>query len=155
KKRDLDEARPVFLAALRHPWAPVADHAALALVALEDFYAVPQLSELLEQPDPTAPCEDDNRKWVQKELVRGNHLRNCPLCHAPSTAVRDSVRGPVPTPGEPLPVVYYGSSRSRLPMVRADIVYFRQDFSAMHPVAKPDKWPEVQRFDYLVRTREL
>jgi hypothetical protein len=39
--------------------------------------------------------------------------------------------------------------------VRADVVYFRQDFSAMHKVAIPEKWPEIQRFDYLVRKREL
>ena len=25
----------------------------------------------------------------------------------------------------------------------------------MHPVEKPNKWPEIQRFDYLVRKREL
>jgi hypothetical protein len=39
--------------------------------------------------------------------------------------------------------------------VRADITYLRQDFSVTERVAKPDKWPEWQRFDYLVRTREL
>ena len=39
--------------------------------------------------------------------------------------------------------------------MRADIVYFRQDFSATHPVAAPGRWPAEQRFDYLVRKREL
>jgi hypothetical protein len=51
-------------------------------------------------------------------------------------------------------VVYY-SGRSRVPSIRADIVYFRQDFSAMHKADKPEKWPEYQRFDYLVHKREL
>ncbi len=39
--------------------------------------------------------------------------------------------------------------------MRADITYLRQDFSLMERVTKPDKWPQWQRFDYLVRTREL
>ena len=39
--------------------------------------------------------------------------------------------------------------------MRADITYLRQDFSLLERVAKPDNWPEWQRFDCLVRTREL
>src|SRR5262249_15381620 len=39
--------------------------------------------------------------------------------------------------------------------IRADVTYLRQDFSAMQFVEKPDKWPHLQRFDYVVRTREL
>ncbi len=155
KKRSRDEARPVFLAGLRHRWAPAADHAALALVALKDNDAVPQLRELQEEPDPAAPYRNKDGKWVQNELVRVNHLRNCLLCHAPSVDDKDVVTGPIPTPGKPLPTVYYGSRRSTGPSVRADVVYFRQDFSAMHPVDKPNRWPVVQRFDYLVRTRKL
>jgi hypothetical protein len=155
KSRKAADARPVFLSALQYPWAPAADHAALALVALDDE-AVPALRNLLDQPDPAAPYRDKSGKWFRKELVRVNHLRNCLLCHAPSTDLTDPVRAPIPTPGKPLPVVYYGDvSKSRLPSVRADIVYLRQDFSALHGVAEPNKWPEVQRFDYLVRTREL
>jgi len=82
-----------------------------------------------------------------------NHLRNCLLCHASSHDAADPGRSPVPKPGEPLPVVYYQSARADA--VRADITYLRQDFSAMQIVEKPDKWPNVQRFDYVVRTREL
>jgi hypothetical protein len=158
RKRSLDDARPVFLAAMRHPWSAAADHAALALVALEDDEAVPHLRDLLDEPDPAAPYRDRAGKWVQKELVRVNHLRNCLLCHAPlvDNGVNDVAVGPIPTPGQPLPEVYYGHVRgSALPFVRADIVYFRQDFSAMHKVDKPGRWPAVQRFDYLVRTRQL
>src|SRR5262249_59022802 len=36
KKRKADEARPVLLRALRHPWPAAADHAALALLDLDD-----------------------------------------------------------------------------------------------------------------------
>src|SRR5262249_42993531 len=153
--REYADAREVFLAAMRHPWAPAADHAAMALVALEDDGAIKELTALLDLPDPSLPVKKGD-KWTSKELVRVNHLRNCLLCHAPSTETSDLVRAPIPTPGEPLPQVYYGSqSRSRGPSVRADVVYFRQDFSAMHAVEKPNKWPAVQRFDYLVRTTEV
>jgi hypothetical protein len=152
-KRSLDEARPVFFAALRHPWAPAADHAAVALAKLNDQKAVKSLEDLVDQPDPCQPFQE-GKKWYVREVVRVNHLRNCLLCHAVSLERRDTVRGPIPTPGERLPVVYY-SSRSTVPSIRADIVYFRQDFSAMHAVDKPEKWPKYQRFDYLVRKREL
>jgi hypothetical protein len=154
-KREYPEAREVFLAAMRHPWAPAADHAAEALVALEDVSAVTELKALLDLPDPSMPVKEGS-KWTVNQLVRVNHLRNCLLCHAASTDGKDLVTAPIPTPGEPLPRVYYSSnSRSRVPSVRADVVYFRQDFSAMHAVEKPNKWPEVQRFDYLVQTCEL
>jgi hypothetical protein len=89
---------------------------------------------------------------VVAEVVRINHLRNCLLCHAPSSSRKDPLRAVVPTPGQALPLVYYGSSKGDF--VRADITYLRQDFSLIQRVAKPDKWPEWQRFDYLVRTRE-
>src|SRR5262249_51793558 len=82
-----------------------------------------------------------------------NHLGNCVLCHAPSCDKSDPVRGLVPVRGELLPVVYYGAGKGDF--VRADVTYLKQDFSLMENVAKPDKWPDVQRFDYLVRQREL
>ena len=66
---------------------------------------------------------------------------------------RDDLRAIVPTPGQPLPTVYYSSGRGDF--VRADITYLRQDFSSIERVAKPEKWPELQRFDYVARTREL
>jgi hypothetical protein len=167
---DRESAREVFVAALRYPWSPAANHAALALVALKDADAVPQLRELLDEPDPSAPYQDKEGKWVKKELVRLNHLRNCLLCHPTMTDASGPLWGVVPTPGEPLPRDFEGyykslrrqnlvellrDSTTKFVMVRADVVYFRQDFSVMHWVKEPDKWPEVQRFDYLVQTREL
>jgi hypothetical protein len=75
------------------------------------------------------------------------------ICHAPSTAEsRDHLlRAPVPSPSQPLPPVYYSNFRG--PIIRADIVYLRQDFSAKHEVANHSPWPKEQRFDYFVRTR--
>jgi hypothetical protein len=154
--RPLRYARPILVAALRHPWAPAADHAAKALVELNDQKSFESVKALVDEPDPRKPFMEE-KKWYVREVVRINHLRNCLLCHPASVgrlAPGESVSAPIPEPGKPLPVVYY-SSRSPLPSVRADIVYFRQDFSAVHKVDKPEKWPEFQRFDYLVRKREL
>jgi hypothetical protein len=159
KDRRLRDARPVLLAALRHPWPPVADHAALALVELKDEGAVPELRELLKQPSPTAPHQGKDGKWVEKELVRVNHLRNCLLCHPPEVGPAGVVRGPIPTPGRPLlpEEKYYGGQERETPgpFVLATIVYIRQDFSVMHEVANPDRWQAIQRYDYLVREREV
>jgi len=153
KDRPLQDYRQVLLDALRYPWAPVAAHAAETLVALKDRDAVCSLADMLDEPDPCAPVQDKSNKWVVAEVVRINHFRNCLLCHAPSADRKDRLRAAVPTPGEPLPIVYYGSRKGDF--VRADITYLRQDFSLMQRVAKPEKWPEWQRFDYLVRMREL
>jgi hypothetical protein len=153
KDRPREEYRQLLLDGLRYPWVPVADHAAEALVALKDRDAVFPLADMLDESDPCAPVRDKNNKWVVAEVVRVNHLRNCLLCHAVSTAQSDPLRTIVPTPGQPLPRSYYGSRKGDF--VRADITYLRQDFSLTERVAKPDRWPEWQRFDYLVRTREL
>jgi hypothetical protein len=154
KGRPCEEYRQVLLDGLRYPWAPVASHAAEALVALDDREAIYNLAAVLDEPNPCAPVLDKDNKWVVREVVRVNHLRNCQLCHAPSTDSKDPLRGAVPTPGKPLPLrVYYAEGSSGF--VRADITYLRQDFSLLERVAKPDNWPEWQRFDYLVRTREL
>jgi hypothetical protein len=153
KDRPREEYRQVLLDGLRYPWPPVAAHAAEALVALKDHQAVFPLAGMLDEPDPCAPVREKNNKWVVAEVVRVNHLRNCLLCHAVSTARTDPLRSVVSTPGEPLPRTYYSSRKGDF--VRADITYLRQDFSLIERVLKPEKWPEWQRFDYLVRRREL
>ncbi|HEY7313718.1 MAG TPA: hypothetical protein VH643_30490 [Gemmataceae bacterium] len=153
KDRPREQYRRVLLGGLRYPWPPVAAHAAEALVALNDRAATFRLAALLDEPEPCEPVCNSDGKWVVREVVRVNHLRNCLLCHAPSTAKNDPLRGIVPTPGQPLPQAYYSGRRGEF--VRADVTYLRQDFSVMQRVAKPDRWPEWQRFDYLVRSREL
>jgi sugar lactone lactonase YvrE len=37
--------------------------------------------------------------------------------------------------------------------VRAEVTYLRQDFSVPLEVANPGKWPDVQRFDFMIRER--
>jgi hypothetical protein len=161
QKRPAKEYAHILTDALRYPWAPAAEHAAEALVALQMAEAVPQLVNLLGEPDPGTPFlwpVKGKQVLVQHEVVRVNHLRNCLLCHAPSTSEKDLVRGPVPTPGEALPssaTLYYYEERSGATLVRADITYLKQDFAVMQPVAKPGAWPTYQRYDYLVRVRAL
>ena len=54
KDRPFEEFRPILLHGLRYPWAPVNDHAAEALVALNSKEVVPDLINLLDQPDPAS-----------------------------------------------------------------------------------------------------
>jgi hypothetical protein len=153
KDRPREQYRGVLLDALRYPWAPVADRAAEALVALDDRDAALDLARLLDQPDPAAPIQDKDKKWVVAELVRMNHLANCLLCHAPGSGAKDEVRGLVPKRGRALPVVYYDSAVGDF--VRAEVTYLKQDFSVLQPVSDSHPWPYLQRFDYLIRKREL
>jgi hypothetical protein len=151
-QRSKQEARTVLLEGLRYPWGPVADHAAEALVILQDREAVPALKQMMNAPDPkTAYFDWSDRSYFVREVVRVNHLANCVMCHAPSSNTGDLVRGKVPTPGEPLPVEYYENPNGIF--VRADVTYLKQDFSVIQPVDSPSQWPVMQRFDYVVRKR--
>ena len=156
RRPDIDLSRPIFLQALRYPWPPAADHAAEALVNLNDFQAVPKLVDLLDQESPNAPVQSPAiPDRVVREVVRMNHLSNCVTCHSPALSKEDPVRGLVPTPGQPVPPTFQPQyySRSDGLFVRADITYLRQDFSVPQPVANPHNWPSYQRYDYLVRIR--
>jgi hypothetical protein len=151
KQRPAKEWRQALLDGFRYPWVPVAEHAADALVALQDREAAPGLHRMLPEPDPSAPFRQQAGRWVVRELVRVNHLRNCLLCHPGSFSRNDPVRAAIPKPGEKLQ--YY--ERPTGDFVRADVTFLRQDFSVYQPVEGAAPWPRMQRFDYLVRTREL
>ncbi len=159
RERDYTET---LLDGLRYPLPAVAKRAGEALVKLERTDLLPRLIETLETPDPREPRvqeADGKRTQVVREVVRINHHRNCMLCHSPGNTpdvAADIVTGAVPTPGEPLPAPsngYIGSSPDIL--VRVDVTYLRQDFSVKLPVADAHPWPELQRFDFLVRNRTL
>lgn len=140
-----------LLTGFRHPWPQVAWNAAEAAIALNEKRLLPELEKMLDLPDPAAPAVDESGAWSVREVVAVNHFRNCLLCHASSTSRRDPVRGPIPVPGEPLP--HYLQQTGDF--VRADVTYLRQDFSAVQPVEDPAPWPKMQRFDYMIRRREL
>src|SRR5262249_56622783 len=53
--RPHDEFVPVLVGKLRYAWAPAADHAAEALVALGLKETVPELVRMLGEPDPALP----------------------------------------------------------------------------------------------------
>jgi hypothetical protein len=157
KQRQPVEYRQTLLDAFRYPWPPAADHAAQALVALGDREALPALKQLLDAaaPDMPFPRTSTDATPMVREVVRVNHLRNCVLCHALSSDPKESLVAPAPIPGAPLsPQYYQGRSRSDSIFVRADVTYLRQDFSLTLPVANAKPWPDEQRFDFLVRTRE-
>jgi hypothetical protein len=153
----------VLVDGLHYPWPAVACRATEAIVQLERIDLLPQLVGLLEEPDPRAPVmgEVDRKKVpVVRELVRVNHHRNCLLCHSPGNSgevSKEVVTAAVPVPGQPLPApsAGYNAAPSESLLVRVDVTYLRQDFSALQPVADAHPWPEMQRFDYLVRTRVL
>jgi HEAT repeat protein len=157
RRRPRDQYRYFFMAALRYPWAPAADHAAEALVALDDQEAVPQLVTLLDLPDPSAPYAGSRGDQLQRQMVRVNHSASCLMCHPPALSSRDPVLGVVPglqrvrTGGGG-----WGGQRPGVDpfWVRADVTFFRQDFSETIAVALPGYAVQPPlRFDFLIRTR--
>jgi hypothetical protein len=160
KNRRKADYTDVLLAGLHHPWPQAAQNAAHAIARLQRRDLVPQLVAFLAEPDPRAPIDNGHGELAVHEMVKINHHRNCLLCHQPSdpNTMPGGVNAVVPTPGESFPVPTpgnpYGSQPSEV-MVRADITYLRQDFSMMHQVPGASPWPEMQRFDYMVRTRVL
>jgi hypothetical protein len=152
----------ILLAGFRYPLPAVARRAGEAVVKLERTDLEPQLVALLDEPDPRAPVmkeAHEKKVPVVRELVRINHHRSCLLCHAPgntSSVSAEALTAPVPVPSEPLPSPSQGYGNS-IPdvLVRIDVTYLRQDFSMLLPVTDASPWPEMQRFDFLVRNREL
>lgn len=170
---------------LEYPWPAVAQRTTEAIVKLKHMDLAPELAAMLDRPDPRAPqIEEKNGKQVTvvQELVRINHLRNCLLCHSPArpgavpsardgTLVENLGRGgpdmvamggltaPVPLPNQPVPTPtpHGGYGHFTIPdtQLAFDMTYLRQDFSVKMRVANAQPWPEMQRFDFLVRTREL
>ena len=152
----------ILVKGLRYPWPAVAKRSAEAIAKLERKDLIPELVAVLGEADPRLPATKDadgKKISVVREMVRGNHHRNCMMCHAPRdpvTTAAGALTAEVPIPGQPLPTPFqgYGSSSPDL-MVRIDVTYLRQDFSAMLPVSVENPWPESQRFDFLVRERPL
>lgn len=154
----------VLLRGLRYPWPAVARRAAEAIVRLERKDLIPDLVGVLEKPDPRVPKlrkVGTKKEWVAHELVRVNHHKNCLLCHPPGKGpdvpedLVETVVAAVPLPSDPLvpPSGGYGPSTDLL--VRMDVTYLKQDFSLLQPVSEAHPWPDMQRFDFLVRKRVL
>jgi hypothetical protein len=179
-RRPREQYRSALVAALRYPWAPAADHAAEALVALRDRDAAPLLVRMLSEPDPSDPVvkKDSYKKehlW-KREVVRMKHMDNCVVCHPPANSGSESTLGIVPgfvlvegqcgkavvsnsplTASASQPSDYQNLKGGGAPLlIRGDITYLRQDFSIQQPVRLTLTNPPVNlRFDYIVRTRKL
>ena len=162
------ESAEILLSGLRYPWPSVSANAARAIAKLERKDLVPALIGFLDERDPRAPARREiagRKAIVVRELVRINHHHNCLLCHAPGNTgdivfdngiAKEVVTAPVPIPDQELPSSSQGYGLG-LPdmLVRADVTYLRQDFSLLQRVKNAKPWPDLQRYDFLVRTREI
>jgi len=152
----------ILLAGLSYPWPAVAKRSADAIVKLERTDLIPQLLTVLDNADPRLPMTKDvNGKSVVvvREIVKLNHHRNCMMCHAPvgsGSPNSNAIQAEVAVPGQPLPTPAEGYRQSTVElMIRVDVTYLRPDFSVSLPVKDAHPWPEMQRFDFLVRERVL
>ena len=159
KGRPTKDFANVLMQGFRYPLPAVSKRAADALVKLKCNDLLADLVNVLDQPDPRAPAKqqlDGKEVTAVRELVRVNHRRNCLLCHAPANTedVPENVLTvPVPLPTQASEGYYFRASPDIF--VRTDVTYLRQDFSMVMRVENAAPWPEMQRFDFLVRTRVL
>jgi hypothetical protein len=152
----------ILLKALRHPWPAVAKRSAEAIARTGRTDLIPELVAVLDESDPRLPATkqvDGKKVAVVRELVKVNHHRNCMMCHSPADTEKGSghaIIAEVPVQDQALPSPSQGYRQSSVElMIRVDVTYLRQDFSAMMAVADSGMWPEMQRFDFLVRERKL
>ena len=167
RDRPKHEYSETLMQGIRYPWANAAVYASQAIVKLNRKDMIPQLINFLEEADPrdAFECKDEDGDacFKVREVVRINHHRNCLLCHSTTANVQgnpDEIPGLIPSPGESFPPptspdAYGGPVPPQGSLIRADVTYLRQDFSVLQPVANAAPWPEMQRFDFLVRTREV
>jgi hypothetical protein len=162
-KEQAAEVTAVLMQGIRYPMAIVAKRTAQAIIMLDRKDLLPDLADMLSEPapgDPEKAVVNGDETTVVREVVRVNHHRNCLLCHPPSqTGNKQEVPGVIPIPGNAFPTspkdAYGQAQSSGEPMIRADTTYLRQDFSVMMPVENAAPWPEMQRFDFLVRSRPV
>jgi hypothetical protein len=145
---------------LRYPWPAVARHAADAIAKLERADLLPELVRVLESSDPRLPeTKEVDGQVTVREMVKLNHHRNCMMCHTAAgsgTPNPNALQAEVAVQGQPLPSPGEGYRQSTPElMIRIDVTYLRPDFSAAMPVRDAHPWPEMQRFDFLVRERKL
>jgi hypothetical protein len=159
REKDYSE---ILVRGLRYPWPAVAKRSADSIGRLERKDLIPELLTILDEADPRLPTTKgvgDKKPLVVREMVKVNHHRNCMLCHAPGnsgTVSADAITAEVPVQSQSLPTPAQGYRQSSPDlMIRVDVTYLRQDFSAMLPIADAHPWPELQRFDFLLRERTL
>jgi hypothetical protein len=150
----------ILVKGLRYQWPAVAKRAAEAIAKLERSDLIPELVAVLDSDDPRLPeTKEVDGKVVVREMVKLNHHRNCMMCHTSSgsgTPNPNALSAEVAIQGQPLPSPGEGYRQSTPElMIRIDVTYLRPDFSVAMPVKDAHPWPEMQRFDFLVRERKL
>lgn len=163
KSRPYSDYSNAVMAGFRYPLPVISKRAADVLVQTKNTSVLDDLVTVLTEPDPRAPRTrnvDGQHVSVVREMVRINHHHNCLMCHAPSNTPdvpQGVLTAPVALPSDALPsaVHGYGSGLSPDIFVRTDMTYLRQDFSVMMNVENAKPWPEMQRFDFFVRTRDV
>jgi hypothetical protein len=162
KVRKEKDYTDIFLKGLRYPWPAVAKRSADAIARLDRADLIPELVAMLASDDPRLPSvktTDGKQIASVREMVKINHHRNCMMCHAPGNpgnVSANAITAEVPVQGQPLPLPFEGYRQSSPDlMIRVDVTYLRQDFSAMLPVEDAHPWPDLQRFDFFVRERKL
>jgi hypothetical protein len=169
KDRPRQDYTSVLLDGLRYPWPTVANNAAESIVQLKRTDLVSRIVDFLDERDPCAPFDQfmaGRRVPVVRELVRLNHHHNCITCHAPATSdpdfkrcgsSSDFVTGSVTIPNADSPSGggYFLPTTIPELAVRLDVTYLRQDFSLMQKVENGLTGAEAERYDFLVRTREM
>lgn len=152
----------ILIKGLRYPWPAVAKRSAEAIARMGRSDLIPELVAVLATDDPRMPTmktEGGKQITMVREMVKVNHHRNCMMCHAPGSPENvssNAITAEVPVQGQPLPLPSEGYRQSSPDlMLRIDVTYLRQDFSAMLAVGDAHPWPELQRFDFLVRERKL
>jgi hypothetical protein len=152
----------ILVKGLRYPWPAVAKRAAEAITKLERTDLAPELIAVLDSTDPRLPTTKEvggKKVVVVREMVKMNHHRNCLMCHAPAGSGvpnPSAITAEVAVQGQPLPQPFEGYRQSTQElMIRLDVTYLRQDFSASLTVRDAHPWPDAQRFDFFVRERTL
>jgi hypothetical protein len=161
RNRPASSYREVLIRGLSYPWAPAADHAAEALVALRDQEAVPRLMQVLDKPDPGRPVPRKDGRFELRELVRIHHATNCVVCHPPAATDSDPATGVVPgmtlrlstSATRPLRMCETDRLMVNPLLVRGDITFLRQDFSVQLPIQTKSANSQSfeRRFDSVVR----
>lgn len=156
KVRKSTDYRDTLLEGMEYPLSSAVDNAADAILKLE-LTENEVLQRLTWMIDSGAVQIRNNQV---REVVKINHHRNCALCHPASSAdsvfvaAVPSMLEQLPKPGA-LAAGGYGFHDTR--SIDFAVTYLRPDFSLVLPVPKAQRevWPEMQRFDFLVRTRQL
>ncbi len=158
KRADL---APQLVAMLERPdpRAPQAqDQDGKKVTVVRELVRINHLRNCLLCHSPASPAAAPGNVAPQVGLEEAGEVKGG-LAARVGMALAGPLTAPVPLPGQQLPTPSpqsgYGQFTVPDTLLAFDVTYLRQDFSVKLPVAKAQPWPEMQRFDFLVRAREV